>query len=61
MKTAEEINVNNDGGNVGIYHLIIQYIFIVMHVVARLVKALRYEPEGCGFGSWQCHWDFSLT
>jgi hypothetical protein len=40
MKTAEEINVNNDGGNVSIYHLISQYTFIVMHVVAQLVEAL---------------------
>jgi hypothetical protein len=29
--------------------------------VAQLVKALRYKPEGRGFDSRWCHWDFSLT
>jgi hypothetical protein len=32
-----------------------------MHVVAQLVEALSYKPEGCGFGSWLCEWDFSFT
>jgi len=27
----------------------------------QLIKALRYEPEGCGFDSRWCHWKFSLT
>ena len=31
------------------------------HVVARLVEALRYKPEGRGFDSRWCHWNFSLT
>ena len=36
-------------------------IFLVLiqlktgHVVARLVEALRYKPEGCGFGSRWCN------
>jgi len=31
------------------------------HVVAQLVEALRYKPEGRGFDSQWCHWNFSLT
>jgi hypothetical protein len=26
-----------------------------------VVEALRYKPEGCGFDSRLCHWNFSLT
>jgi hypothetical protein len=29
--------------------------------VAQLVEALRYKPEGRGFDSSWCRWDFSLT
>jgi len=29
--------------------------------VAQLVEALRYKPEGRGFDSRRCHWNFSLT
>ena len=28
---------------------------------AQLVEALRYKPEGLGFGSRWCYWNFSLT
>jgi hypothetical protein len=28
---------------------------------AQLVEALRYKPEGSGFDSRWCHWNFSLT
>ena len=28
---------------------------------AQLVEALRYKPEGRGFDSRLCHWNFSLT
>jgi len=31
------------------------------HAVAQFVEALRYKPEGRGFDSRWCHWDFSLT
>ena len=27
----------------------------------QLVQALRYNPEGRGFDSRWCHWNFSLT
>jgi len=30
-------------------------------LVALLVEALRYKPEGRGFDSRWCHWNFSLT
>ena len=29
--------------------------------MAQLVEALRYKPEGRGFDSRMCHWNFSLT
>ena len=29
--------------------------------VAQLIEALRCKPEGRGFGSRWCHWNFSLT
>ena len=29
--------------------------------VPMLVEALRYKPEGSGFGSQGGHWDFSLA
>jgi hypothetical protein len=29
--------------------------------VAQLVEALRDKPEGRGFDSQWCHWNFSLT
>jgi hypothetical protein len=31
------------------------------HAVAQLVEALRYKPEGRGFDSRWCHWNFSLA
>jgi hypothetical protein len=32
------------------------------HAVAQLVEALRYyKPEGRGFDSRWCHWNFLLT
>ena len=33
----------------------------VGHVVSHLVEALCYKPEGRGFDSLWCHWNFSLT
>ena len=32
-----------------------------MHTVVQLVEALRYKPEGRGFNSQWCHWNFPLT
>jgi hypothetical protein len=29
--------------------------------VAQFVEALRYKPEGRGFDSRWCHWNFSFT
>jgi hypothetical protein len=31
------------------------------HAVAQLVEALLYKPEGRGFGSRWCQWNFLLT
>jgi hypothetical protein len=37
-------------------------MFIVWgQVVAQLVEALHYKPEGRGFDSRWCHWNFSMT
>jgi hypothetical protein len=30
-------------------------------LVTQLVEALRYKPEGRGFDSQWCHWNFSFT
>jgi hypothetical protein len=30
-------------------------------LVVQLLEALRYNPEGHGFDSRWCHWNFSLT
>ena len=35
--------------------------YLLGHAVAQLVEALRYKPEGRGFDSRWCHWNFSLT
>jgi len=44
-------------------NLYIKWGFIVHvgHAVVQLVEALRYKPEGHGFDSRWCHWNFSLT
>jgi len=34
---------------------------LVSYAAAQLVEALRYKPEGRGFGSRWCHWNYSLT
>ena len=30
-------------------------------VVTQMVEAMGYKPEGRGFDSRWCHWNFSLT
>jgi hypothetical protein len=37
------------------------FIRSIGHVVAQLVEALRYKPEGRGFDSQWCHWNFLFT
>jgi hypothetical protein len=37
------------------------YIYKMGYVMAQLVEALRYKPEGRGFDSRLCNWNFSLT
>ena len=34
---------------------------VMGHAVAQLVEALRYKPEGRGFDSRLCHWNFLLS
>ena len=34
---------------------------VVYFVYIWLVEAVRYDPEGRGFDSRWCHWNFSLT
>jgi hypothetical protein len=36
-------------------------VLIMTHAVAQLFEALRYKPEGRGFDSRWCHWNFSVT
>ena len=40
---------------------LVYLVVSVGHAVAQLVEALRYKPEGRGFDSRWCHWNFSLT
>ena len=40
---------------------VIRTCLLVVHAVVQLVKALCYKPEGLGFDSRLCHWNFSLT
>ena len=41
--------------------IIITLIISRVHAVAQLVEALRYKPEGRGFDSRWCHWNFPFT
>jgi hypothetical protein len=46
-----------------IYYIFLQFIWpnsTVGHAMVQLVKALRYKPEGRGFYSRWCHWNFSF-
>ena len=47
-----------------VYNIINLHICICTgwgHAVAHLVETLRYKPEGRGFDSRWCHWNFSVT
>jgi len=44
-----------------VFAIFIQLTLSGGHVVAQLVEALRFKPEGRGFYSQWCHWNFSLT
>ena len=39
----------------------VRYNMSAGHAVAQLNEALRYKPEGGGFDSRRCHWNFALT
>jgi hypothetical protein len=47
--------IDRNFANYTLYYLLLEY------AVAQLVEALRYKPEGRGFDSRWCHWNFSLT
>ena len=49
--------------NIALYKEAIRVIIYISagHVVAQFVEALRYKPEGRGFDSLWCHWNYSLT
>jgi hypothetical protein len=60
------VGVSND---IEIEHLLLNYFktnFKMLnytkwgYAVAQLVEALRYKPEGRGFDSRWCHWNFSV-
>jgi hypothetical protein len=38
-----------------------QRVVIIIYLVAQLVEALLYKPEGSGYNSRWCHWNFTLT
>jgi hypothetical protein len=37
-----------------------QLYMCTVYVVAQLIEALRYKPEGRGFNSRWCQWNFSI-
>jgi len=41
--------------------VIVRLYILLCHTVAQLVEEQRYKPEGCGFDSRLCYWNFSLT
>ena len=57
------VNHDNDDNNDNDIHLCVieSHAHSLGHAVAQLVEALRHKPEGRGFDSRWCHWNFSLT
>jgi len=51
--------VEDSSNVINFKHRLFQYMGTLL--VAQLVEALRYNPEGRGFDSRWCHWNFSLT
>ena len=39
-------------------HAFLPHLELELNAVAQLVEALRYKPEGRGFDSRWCHWNF---
>jgi len=42
-------------------HMVEERVLYRGYAVAQLDEALRYKPEGRGFDSRWCRWNFSLT
>jgi len=60
-------NNNNNNSNNNVFKTFMSLYESSLHIhssrgylVAQLVEALRYKPEGRGFNSRLCHWHFSL-
>ena len=56
----EHITVHTASGIVNQYCCLL-LSWMRWNAVVQLVEALRYKPEGHGFDSRWCHWNFSLT
>ena len=41
--------------------LFLFFAWVIQVQVGQLIEELRYKPEGRGFDSRWCHWNFSLT
>jgi hypothetical protein len=55
--------LNNSTKNVYVYiRYSIKVLLVSLYTYdVQLVEALCYKPEGCGFDSRGCHWNFSMT
>jgi hypothetical protein len=62
MKVKGISRCNGDSCSI-IFFLVVASYSIIWDtlLVAQLVEALRYKPEGRDFDSRLCHWNFSLT
>jgi hypothetical protein len=45
---------------VGLWFILLNYLRFLRYAVAQLVEALRCKPEGRGFDSRWCRWNFLL-
>jgi len=60
--SLDSVSFHSTHGVVNVGRLYFNFLHVLCgHAVAQLVQALRYKPEGRGYDSRWCHWDFSLT
>ena len=64
--SAVKISWNDRGKNGEVLHKVMEERSVLHtirrgHAVAQLFETLLYKPEGRGFDSRWCHWNFSLT
>ena len=56
------VSSHSTHGVVNVGRLYFNFLHVLCgHAVAQLVEALHYKPEGRGYDSRWCHWNFSLT